>query len=72
MLVFSALSVGVFGMLLGTPGLATSLLSVSDSSLMAVLFGSVIVVMAKAATISPMNPLTKYGILQPYTNVRIQ
>jgi len=56
--VFSELSVGVVGVCTTERGFDTSLLSLSASSLIAVLLGSVIVVMAKAATISPIIPLT--------------
>jgi len=62
MLVFSALSAGA-GVAAATAvccpdrGFDISLLSPSASSLMAVRFGSVIVVMANAATIIPIMPL---------------
>lgn len=57
--VFSELSVGVEVVFCTAErGFDVSLLSLSASSLIACLLGSVIVVIAKAATINPIIPLT--------------
>lgn len=66
MLIFSALSVGVPTAATDRDFGAWSLFSaVSASSLIDVLSGSVIVVIAKTATIIPITPLKKYGTLHP-------